>query len=114
MNNKQIQEMLTIRGWAKWLQYVRKNNIKNEGGLWPNYDYHEFYLGLEKEDCVEHKSEGGGYTSRSEPVVPCDVPEGHDCGGQMELQPYDHISERREASKDIEALPQPGDGPPNI
>jgi len=115
MNNKEIQEMLTVSQWAMWLRYVKKNNVKNEGGRWSDYEFHEFYTSLTHPEVEgEAISEGRSSAKGSEPVVPCDVPEGHGIGEQLELHSYDHVPQRRDAHGDELPLQESGDGPPTV
>lgn len=115
MSNQQIQEMLTILGWAMWIEYVKKHNVKNEGGLWPNYDFHEFYTGLTvKEAIVESTSEGWSNNQGSQSVVLKDLDSFDADRGQMELFPHDHVPGRRDTHADQLPLQEPGDGHTDI
>lgn len=116
MNNKQIQEMLTVSQWGMWLRYVKKNNVKNEGGLWPNYEFHEFYTSLDLKEIEGEQAicQGRCASKGDKPVVPCDVPEGHGIGEQMGLHAHDHVAGRREAHDGEQTLHKPCDGPTNV
>lgn len=115
MNNKEIQETLTVAEWGMWLRYVKKNNVKNEGGRWPDYDFHEFYTNMQDLGVASEDSDKGrGFVTRDKPVVPTDVPEGHGIGDSVGLHPYDHVPKRREAQSGELSLPEFSDGPENV
>lgn len=116
MNNKQIQEMLTVEGWGRWLRYVKANNVKNIGGIWPDYDFHEFYtsLNIEEADSEPNCGQGGSCTKGSEPVASSDTPEDYGRGGCVGLCSNNNIPERRETQDGKSALPEPGDGPKGV
>lgn len=115
MNSKQIQEMLTVEQWGMWLRYVKKFNIKNEGGYWNNSTFHDFYVSLDlKEVEGEAACETGSCVTGSESVVPRDVPEGHGIGEEVGLHAHDHVAGRREAHDWQQALPEPSYGPQNV
>lgn len=115
MNSKQIQEMINTSQWGMWLRYVKKNNIKNEGGQWPNSEFHDFYVSLDvKEVEGEATCKAGSCVAGSESVVPRDVPEGHGVGEEVGLHAHDHVAGRREAHDWEPPLPEPSYGPQNV
>lgn len=96
MTSKDIQQELTVVGWAQWLRWAKKNNVKNEGGRWPDYDYNEFINALEvitNEVASERRSDSSGDKS----VVSSDVPKSNGVGNEVELQSHNNVSSRRES-----------------
>jgi hypothetical protein len=111
MTNKQIQEMVTTEQWGMWLRYVKKNNVKNVGGLWPNYDFNEFMKALDvTEACYEGKCQGRCRGEGTKPVVSPDVPKVDGSGSKDELRSYDHVSSGRNSYENELSLSQPSDG----
>lgn len=119
MNNKDIQDMLTVAEWGMWLRYIKKNNVKNIGGLWTDYDFHEFYTSLdiketEGEMPLENISKGRSDSKGGQSLVPSNVPEGHGIGDEMGLHAYDHIPQRRNPYEVELPLSEPSNGPKNV
>ncbi len=111
MTSLQIQEMITTTQWGMWLRYIKKHSVKNEGGQWPNSEFHDFYVSLGVTETEgEATCERGSDSKGSESVVRADVPEGHDSGTQIELLPYDHVPQRRTSHEELAALQQHSDG----
>lgn len=112
MTSREIQEIITVSQWGMWLQYIKKNNVKNEGGHWPDYDFHEFYTSLGWTEVEgEAHCEGKLCTERGEPLVPSDVPEGHGIGREMVVYTDNNLVKRLEAHANIAPLQELSDGP---
>ena len=112
MTNREIQEMITVSQWGMWLQYVKKNNVKNEGGHWPDYEFHEFYTSLGWTEVEgEAHCEGGSRAEGGQSVVPSDVPEGHGIGREMVVYSDNNLVKRWQAHDWKPSLQKPSDGP---
>lgn len=113
MTTQQIQQMLTVPQWAMWLRYVKKNSVKNIGGLWPDYEFHEFYKFLdikEAEVVKQDSSKEGCDSSGDKPMVPSNLSEDNGVGEQMGVHSYDHVPGRWDSHAYQLPLPLPGDG----
>lgn len=113
MNNQQIQELLTVAEWGGWIRFAKKNNLSySEEHGWPGYEFNVFYTRIKFSEELENEanSERGNSTEGSQPVVPTDLPKADAIGGEVELQPYDHIPERRETPVQQLSLPEPSYG----
>lgn len=115
MFEHQIKEMLTVEQWAMWKRHMKRNNVVFKDGFVDNYEFHEFYktLGIvERQD--ESSSEGRSSIKGDKPLVPTDSPEGDGLGGEMDVHPYDHVPQRREAHDEQPPLQEPSNGPENV
>lgn len=117
MKDEELKSELTVEGWALWKRYVKLNNIKCDNGNWPDYDIHEF---MKINDLVEGAKdeqvvrEGGSNPEGDKPLVPGRMDEASAVVEQMELFPYDHIPDRREAHGDELSLQKPCHGPSDL
>lgn len=112
MNDKQIQDELTVEGWGRWKRYVKWAGVKKIADEWPNYDYHEFIKLIdaqEKEDEVKRKGECGIKGDKC--LVSTNLVEDTSDREQLELYTHDHVSQRRDTPSGQLPLQEPSNGP---